>query len=69
MPSRILILIQYVWIHGVYERSPKRFHALKALAEVMDEQVHKPAGAQGTRRIQHKVKAAIVFMPVVIPFL
>jgi len=56
------ILEILLWIHGVYKKSPKRFHGLKALAEVMDEQVQKPARAQGTRWIQHKVNAAIVFL-------
>jgi len=51
-----------LWLHGVYGKSPKRFHGLKALAEVMDEQVHKPARAEGTRWIQHKVKAASVLV-------
>lgn len=64
MISKILL-----WL---YEKTPKRFHGLKALAAVMDEQVHKPARAQRTRWIKHKVEAASVLVsgyPVIITHL
>jgi len=42
-------------IHSVFERSPKRLRALIDLAEVMGEEVHKPARTNGTRWVQHKL--------------
>ena len=42
----------------MFERRPKRLRALKDLAAVMDEEVQKPARTNGTRWIQHKLRAA-----------
>ena len=50
-------------IHSVFERSPKCLHALKDLADVMGEDVQKkPARTNGTRWIQHKVRAAKILV-------
>jgi len=49
-------------IHSVFERSPKRWRALTDLAEVMGEEVHKPARTNGTRWVQHKLKAANILL-------
>lgn len=49
-------------IHSVFERSPKRLRALKDLADVMGEDVQKPARTNGTRWIQHKVRAAKILL-------
>jgi hypothetical protein len=49
-------------IHSIFERSPKRMRVLKQFADVMGEEVSKPARASGTRWITHKLKAATILL-------
>ena len=56
----ICTLLSY--IHSVYERSPKRLVALKDLGAASGEEVRKPGRTNGTRWIQHKVKAAEILL-------
>ena len=44
-------------IYYFYHNSPKRFRELHVVAEIMSEQILKPARANGTRWVEHKVKA------------
>ena len=44
-------------LYYLYEKSPKRLIGLKTLGAVMEAQVDKPAQTQGTRWVQHKVRA------------
>ena len=44
-------------IYYFYRNSPKRFRELKAVASWMEEHVTKPARANGTRWIEHKIQA------------
>ena len=58
--SQICVLLTN--IHSVFERSPKRLRALHDLAEIMGEEVRKPARSNGTRWVQHKVNAAKILL-------
>jgi len=49
-------------IHSVFEQSPKRLRGLEELADVMGEDVQKPARTNGTCWIQHKVCAAKILL-------
>jgi len=49
-------------IHSIFEHSPKRLRALKDLAELMGEDAIKPARTNGTRWVQHKLKAATILL-------
>ena len=44
-------------LHYMYEKSPKRLRELQMLAELMEESIHKPDKANGTRWLQHKSRA------------
>ena len=48
----------FVSLYYLYQNSPKRLQSLMKLADVMGKDILKPARAQGTRWIQHKVNAA-----------
>lgn len=45
-------------LYYFYENSPKKLRELKQLASVMEETIHKPGKAQGTRWVQHKARAS-----------
>jgi hypothetical protein len=44
-------------LYYVYEKSPKRLRNLRELAEVLDDEVHKPERSHGTRWLAHKARA------------
>ena len=44
-------------IYNFYKNSPKKFRGLKAVAMWMEEHITKPARANGTRWVEHKIKA------------
>ena len=56
-------------IYYVYRNSTKRLRELKALAEIMEEQIKLPQRAHGTRWVQHKnraIKALIQSYPTIV---
>lgn len=49
-------------LFSLYNKSPKKLRELKKLAEAYQETVDKPVKANGTRWIDHKVRAMKVFL-------
>ena len=49
-------------LFSLYQKSPKRLRELRKLAEAYEESVDKPVKSSGTRWIDHKVRAATVFL-------
>ena len=46
-----------VGLYYFYHKSPKKLRQLREVAEAMEEHVTKPARANGTRWVSHKLEA------------
>ena len=49
-------------LFSLHQKSPKRLREVRKLAEAYEESVDKPVKSSGTRWIDHKVRAATVFL-------